>query len=160
MAYGEYVRDAVTPDVLDDDEIARCFEPVSFGIDTSSIAGAGINASEAAEVTDRRRAAGLGGDVANNAVGLALSGGGIRSATFCLGVLQVLAARGLIKHFDFLSTVSGGGYTGSFVTARIGSGEPFDAMGNPTGPDTLAIRYVRQTPSTLVRSTSNSVCCW
>ncbi|EHR05769.1 patatin-like phospholipase family protein [Bradyrhizobium sp. WSM471] len=144
LAYGEYVADAVTPDVLDDTEIARCFEPVVFGVDTSSTAGAAINASEAAEVTNRRRAVGIDGAVESDAVGLALSGGGIRSATFCLGVLQVLAARGLMKHFDFLSTVSGGGYTGSFVTARIGSGEPFDAMSNPNGPDTVAIRYVRQ----------------
>ena len=52
--------------------------------------------------------------------GLRLSGGGIRSATFCLGVTQVLAARGLLKDVDFLSTVSGGGYTGSFLTARLG----------------------------------------
>jgi hypothetical protein len=144
MAYGEYVPDAVTPDVLDDDEIARCFEPVRFGIDTSQTGAAGINASEAAEVANRRRAAGLAGDATSDAVGLALSGGGIRSATFCLGVLQVLAARGMMKDFDFLSTVSGGGYTGSFVTARIGSGESFDAIGNPNGPDTIAIRYVRQ----------------
>jgi hypothetical protein len=44
--------------------------------------------------------------------GIALSGGGIRSATFCLGVLQALANRDHLKHFDYMSTVSGGGYTG------------------------------------------------
>ncbi len=65
--------------------------------------------------------------------GLALSGGGIRSATFCLGVLQALAkakfslsgdaahstspTKPLLARFDFLSTVSGGGYTGSFYSA-------------------------------------------
>lgn len=42
--------------------------------------------------------------------GLGLSGGGIRSATFCLGVLQALAAYGKLKDFDYLSSVSGGGY--------------------------------------------------
>ena len=145
MAYGEYIPDALTPEVLDPDDIALCLEPLSFGVDTSSTAGAGINVSEAAEVANRRRLAGLGGTgLASDAVGLALSGGGIRSATFCLGVLQVLAARGLMKHIDFLSTVSGGGYTGSFVSSRIGSGEPFDSIGNPIGPDTVAIRHVRQ----------------
>src|SRR5262245_28385723 len=36
--------------------------------------------------------------------GLALSGGGIRSATFSLGVLQVLAAADKIRRFDYLST--------------------------------------------------------
>src|SRR5262245_7660408 len=39
--------------------------------------------------------------------GIALSGGGIRSATFCLGVLQALAKADLLKRFDYLSTVSG-----------------------------------------------------
>jgi patatin-like phospholipase len=46
-------------------------------------------------------------------VGLALSGGGIRSATFALGVLQTFARNGLVRHVDYLSTVSGGGYIGS-----------------------------------------------
>ncbi|MHB1054173.1 MAG: hypothetical protein ACYCZT_14070, partial [Thiobacillus sp.] len=41
-------------------------------------------------------------------VGLALSGGGIRSATFCLGVIQALARLRLLHAFDYLSTVSGG----------------------------------------------------
>jgi hypothetical protein len=48
--------------------------------------------------------------------GLALSGGGIRSAVFCLGVLQALAKHDLLKRFDYLSTVSGGGYIGSSLT--------------------------------------------
>jgi hypothetical protein len=48
-------------------------------------------------------------------MGLALSGGGIRSATFCLGFLQGLAAQGILKRVDFLSTVSGGGYIGGFL---------------------------------------------
>lgn len=47
-------------------------------------------------------------------VGLALSGGGIRSATFGLGLLQALAHCDILKHIDYLSTVSGGGYIGSF----------------------------------------------
>lgn len=50
-----------------------------------------------------------------DAVGLALSGGGIRSATFCLGVLQALGASKKLHHVDFLSTVSGGGYIGAFL---------------------------------------------
>jgi hypothetical protein len=51
--------------------------------------------------------------------GLAISGGGIRSATFALGVLQALADLGLLKRFDYLSTVSGGGYIGSWLAAWI-----------------------------------------
>jgi hypothetical protein len=50
-------------------------------------------------------------------VGLAFSGGGIRSATFNLGVLQGLAGLGLLKYCDYLSTVSGGGYIGAWLCA-------------------------------------------
>ena len=52
-------------------------------------------------------------------VGLAFSGGGIRSATFNLGVLQGLAELGLLPIIDYLSTVSGGGYIGTWLTAWI-----------------------------------------
>ncbi len=48
-------------------------------------------------------------------VGLAFSGGGIRSATFNLGVLRGLASLGLLPRFHYLSTVSGGGYIGSWL---------------------------------------------
>ena len=41
--------------------------------------------------------------------GLALSGGGIRSAVFCLGVLQALAKHNVLKNFDYLSTVPAAG---------------------------------------------------
>jgi hypothetical protein len=50
-------------------------------------------------------------------VGLAFSGGGIRSATFNLGVLQALARLKLLGKFNYLSTVSGGGYIGSWLMA-------------------------------------------
>ena len=52
-----------------------------------------------------------------NLVGLAFSGGGIRSATFNLGVLQALAKLDLLRHCDYLSTVSGGGYIGAWFSA-------------------------------------------
>ena len=55
----------------------------------------------------------------SNVVGLALSGGGIRSAAFCLGVLQALDALHLIKKIDYLSTVSGGGYIGTSMTVAM-----------------------------------------
>jgi hypothetical protein len=51
--------------------------------------------------------------------GLALSGGGIRSASFCLGVMQALNAAGVLQKFDYLSTVSGGGYIGSSMTVAM-----------------------------------------
>src|ERR1043166_832487 len=50
---------------------------------------------------------------------LCISGGGIRSATFGLGVLQGLARCGLLEKFHYLSTVSGGGYIGSWLIAWI-----------------------------------------
>ena len=50
-------------------------------------------------------------------VGLALSGGGIRSATFNLGLLQGLSELRLIDALDYVSTVSGGGYIGGFWSA-------------------------------------------
>ena len=50
---------------------------------------------------------------------LCLSGGGIRSATFSLGVLQGLATVGILGKLDYLSTVSGGGYIGGWFTAWL-----------------------------------------
>ncbi len=52
-------------------------------------------------------------------VGLSFSGGGIRSATFNLGIVQGLAKLKLLPYFDYLSTVSGGGYIGSWLTALL-----------------------------------------
>ncbi|GAB1259259.1 patatin-like phospholipase family protein [Aurantivibrio plasticivorans] len=49
-------------------------------------------------------------------VGLAFSGGGIRSASFALGVMQSLVSHDKLKKVDYLSTVSGGGYIGSALT--------------------------------------------
>lgn len=54
-----------------------------------------------------------------NTVGLALSGGGIRSAVFNLGLLQALENHGLFKWLDYLSTVSGGGYIGAALSAYL-----------------------------------------
>jgi len=59
--------------------------------------------------------------------GLALSGGGIRSAVFSLGVLIALARRDLLPQFDYLSTVSGGGYLGSFLTTFLATPPDPDA---------------------------------
>ncbi len=87
-----------------------------------------INAAEARFVHRRRQALGSaseGGDPAAgpllDATGICLSGGGIRSATFCLGIVQVLARQGLLKQFDYLSTVSGGGYLGTFLSSFLGT---------------------------------------
>ncbi|MGY1529616.1 patatin-like phospholipase family protein [Luteimonas sp. A649] len=69
----------------------------------------------------RRQKAGVSNDPPGP-WGLALSGGGIRSATFCLGLVRGLARTGLLRHFDYLSTVSGGGYLGASL-GRLYSGQ-------------------------------------
>src|SRR3954465_2867914 len=70
---------------------------------------------ELKEISRRRR----GGDPARDRtlVGLALSGGGIRSATFALGILESLRTHGWLKKVDYLSSVSGGGYIASWLSA-------------------------------------------
>ena len=68
-------------------------------------------------------------------VGLALSGGGIRSATFNLGLLQGLARLGLLPFIDYLSTVSGGGYVGSWLVAWIQRGGGLKAVQKQLGQE-------------------------
>jgi hypothetical protein len=74
-----------------------------------------VRQAESEWLARRRQAADLSapdGDI----VGLAFSGGGIRSATFNLGVLQALEASGMLRRVDYLSSVSGGGYVASCYT--------------------------------------------
>jgi len=103
---------------------------------------------------------------------LCLSGGGIRSASFSLGVLQGLAkfslkgpsSSGFLHNLDFLSTVSGGGYIGSwlmgwarrsnFKTAVEELGSPGLTGGDPE-PDT--VRHLREYTSFLAPRTGFSV---
>ncbi|HKC55100.1 MAG TPA: patatin-like phospholipase family protein [Vicinamibacterales bacterium] len=70
--------------------------------------------SDELAVIARRRA---GADV-ESLVGLAISGGGIRSATFALGVLESLRRCNVLRRIDCLSTVSGGGYVGAWLTGN------------------------------------------
>jgi hypothetical protein len=87
---------------------------------------------------------------------LCFSGGGIRSATFGLGVLQGLAKRGLIDKFDYLSTVSGGGYIGSWLSAWI-----FQTRGKTTetGAQTVdfSTEYTRTVQIKLAHSSAENV---
>ncbi|MCB0289945.1 MAG: patatin-like phospholipase family protein [Calditrichaeota bacterium] len=74
--------------------------------------------------------------VGKGLVGLAFSGGGIRSATFNLGIAQALYRRGIIDHVDYLSTVSGGGYLGASLSTimRQGGEFPFPHVESPNEP--------------------------
>ncbi len=77
------------------------------------------------------------GDYPNDCVGVALSGGGIRSATFALGFFQGLARLKLLPRIDYLSTVSGGGFFGSFYTRLFTRKEVsgIDFVGQVLDPD-------------------------
>ncbi len=85
---------------------------------------------------------------------LCLSGGGIRSGTFALGLIQKLASYGLLGEFDYLSTVSGGGYIGSWLTAWMhrhprGLNGVVEDLENSSpkskiDPDPPAIRHLRE----------------
>lgn len=81
------------------------------GSDTNYQGAAAVVQAELELIKKRRP-----GATATDLTGLALSGGGIRSASFCLGVMQALARAGWLKRLDYLSTVSGGGYIGSSLT--------------------------------------------
>jgi hypothetical protein len=78
-----------------------------------------------------------------NAVGLALSGGGIRSAAFCIGAVQALAAHRALDGVDYLSTVSGGGYTGASMTAASSRGSGFPFQHPEAYRDSVGVGHVR-----------------
>ncbi|MDO9220506.1 MAG: hypothetical protein Q7T90_05705 [Thiobacillus sp.] len=80
--------------------------------------------------------------------GLAFSGGGIRSATFNLGITQALAELRLLRQFDYLSCVSGGGYIGGWLSAFIhlkcnGRVEDAEPLLHTGGSENSAIRFLR-----------------
>ena len=63
--------------------------------------------------------------------GLALSGGGIRAASFCLGVIQSLGKHGILKSIDYLSTVSGGGFIGACICSALNTDLDLKAEKSP-----------------------------
>lgn len=89
---------------------------------------------------------------------LCISGGGIRSATFALGVIQGLASLGksagdsVLAKLDYLSTVSGGGYIGSWLSgwaARKDGIQPVvEELRKPTGdklkPEPQPVHHLRE----------------
>ncbi|WP_394787870.1 patatin-like phospholipase family protein [Rhodoferax sp.] len=83
--------------------------------------------------------------------GLALSGGGIRSATLSLGMLQALARGNALQQFDYLSTVSGGGYAGSFLCSLF---LPEKArQGDPTPPSPTELKQAADAAMDKLRAT-------
>src|ERR1700712_3851353 len=68
-----------------------------------------------ARLVETRRASCGSAESRGPQVGVACSGGGIRSATVCLGFFQALAKRKVLQRVDYISTISGGGYFGAFL---------------------------------------------
>lgn len=57
-------------------------------------------------------------------IGIALSGGGIRSAAFNLGALQALQEKGILGRAEYLTAVSGGNYIASALTISAAYAKP------------------------------------
>jgi hypothetical protein len=95
-------------------------------------------------------------------VGLALSGGGIRSATFNLGLLQALARQNNLRYCDYLSTVSGGGYIGSCLSSLLDDSNnsvdrdkfPFRFGGQKIPDERKEIKWLREHSNYLAIDTS------
>ncbi|HEX8525237.1 MAG TPA: patatin-like phospholipase family protein, partial [Tepidisphaeraceae bacterium] len=100
---------------------------------------------------------------------LCFSGGGIRSATFNLGVIQGLAKCNVLRRIDYLSTVSGGGYIGGWLSAWInrhdrGSTGVFEALGQKPAVQPLAQQQVASAApahaaAAALRVDANADCC-
>ena len=131
-------------------------DAIEFGVAQSRIPirnAAAIDEAERPEVLARRKNYELS-ETPDDAVGLAISGGGIRSATFSLGVVQYLARKGIIQQVDFVSTVSGGGYLGSFISCYLNDPDNSRATLDP-GPDSRPFGELESVESKAVRHLRN-----
>ncbi|MCS7479456.1 hypothetical protein ACFFQW_39895 [Umezawaea endophytica] len=78
-------------------------------------------------------------------IGIALSGGGIRSAAFNLGALQALQQQGVLQSAEYLAAVSGGNYVASALTISAAHTDPDCENGKPPwGRGSPEERYLRQ----------------
>jgi hypothetical protein len=95
------------------------------------------------------------------AIGLALSGGGLRSAAVCLGALQALNHNNALRNVDYLSTVAGGGYIGCSLTCTmtksggefVFGNQPSNATGRQLAQeisDTDAVGHIRNYSNYLI----------
>lgn len=128
-----------------------------------------IHRAEIGIVRKRRKELGRGGaplepkkgTTVFETVGLALSGGGVRSAAFALGALQALDHHNALNKVDYLSTVSGGGYMGSSLSATMTMSKGKFVYRGETGPtgdlpvageisDTEAVGHIRDHSNYLI----------
>ena len=91
----------------------------------------------------------------NDQAALCLSGGGIRSAAFSLGVIQVLAYRGLLTQFQYMSTVSGGGYIGGWLSRWIAQDGQQDGQQDAVNIETVLARKDEILQVSNLRANSN-----
>lgn len=91
-----------------------------------------------------------------NWFGIALSGGGIRSATINLGILKTLNKFGVLQQADYLSTVSGGGYAHAYVQGSAKQAGSFDKLFNDDHIDSLRQHGEYMTPHTGLGKSGNT----
>ncbi|EMI17105.1 membrane protein containing Patatin domain protein [Rhodopirellula maiorica SM1] len=136
LALGKQIQLPATNDASPDHEddkqdSAWEFSEILFSPSVDSATAAAVHQKELSAIRERR---GLDKHAeVTNLTGLALSGGGLRSATFALGALQGLANNAMLANFDYMSTVSGGGYAGSFLSCFLNSTAPsVSSVSDPT----------------------------
>jgi hypothetical protein len=110
---GHGLHDAVfkDPQALD----SKCLAPLFARVHAWSAPVGAVDVAPAPPGTPEEHAAEKPAAETPPLTALCFSGGGIRSATFNLGVIQGLAKVGLLGRFDYLSSVSGGGYIASWL---------------------------------------------
>lgn len=99
-----------------DEKFAESFDRLLDVLDPPPMNFESVYSGELQYIRARR---GTDADVRETLIGLALSGGGIRSATTNLGILQGLSRMRILPMVDYLNTVSGGGYIGSCLSALL-----------------------------------------
>jgi hypothetical protein len=112
-----------------------------------------VQAEELKELEKLRERRGVKVPASRDRVGLAFSGGGIRSATINLGILQALARHGLLRRIDYLSTVSGGGFIGGWLERWIRErgidhvekhlGQRVEGQPEKTAPEPPPVNFLR-----------------
>jgi len=107
----------------------------------------------------RRQKLGIehGNPEAENWFGIALSGGGIRSATINLGILKTLHRFGVLKRADYLSSVSGGGYTHAYVQATTKEAGNMDTLFSEEHVDVMRQHGEYMTPGQGFWKTSSTL---
>ena len=116
-----------------------------------------LRESESGLVQERRKNAGIPGRsftppigmISNDYVGFAISGQGIASAIFQLGLFQTLARTRLLPQIDILSTVSGGSYIGAFVgrlftRAELAQHPSEEVCASIESPQSAEVEWLRQ----------------